>query len=199
MNTSRVLLGTVTTGFVLFTLGALREVADPAAAVRGSALLPTAMAGGACPTPKMSELARKWLVVSTGCTTDCTQTHLQKGDALSFAQDVSGADNFSVAVTPGTGARLASRTEGYTLVSDGVGNATGPIVFEHNKLDGSPLQLHWLIVNLRSFDSDGLGACQLRGRVQVCAAEPAKGATSCGTLQHAGIIHIEPQADDPPP
>ena len=81
----------------------------------------------------------------------------------------------------------------------GVGNVSGPIVLGHDVLDGSPLQLHWLIVNLRSFDSDGLGACQLRGRVQVCAAEPAKGATSCGTLQHAGIIHIEPQADDPPP
>ena len=162
------------------------------------ASLPTA-SGGACLTPKMSELARKWLVVSTGCPPTARRPTCRRA-TLSFAQDVSGADNFSVAVSPGTGARLASRTEGYTLVSDGVGNATGPIVFEHNKLDGSPLQLHWLIVNLRSFDSDGPVRCLPAARPRAGLRGGAgHGATSCGTLQHAGIIHIEPQVDDPPP
>lgn len=192
MKSKQVVLATVTTGFVLFTLGALREAGDPRLAAAGDAWLPTARAAEACPVPPASRLAGDWKIVSTGCTTDCRQTHLQKGDRMSFVQDVSGESRFSLTVTPvGTG-RAVSRTEGETLVADGVGNVTGPIVFEHDRLDGSPLELHWLIVKLRQYDADGLGRCQLRGRVQVCDSEPAAGATGCTSLQHAGELHIEP-------
>lgn len=197
MKPSIAMKASVAAGFVLFTVGALRELADPAAAARGG-LMPVARAAEACPTPKVDELARDWVIVNSTCT-ECRSTHLQKGDRIRFARDLSGAASFSAVVTPGSSGRKGSLTEGYSLVSDGVGNVTGPIVLGHDPLDGSPLQLHWLIVKIRSFDSDGLGSCALRGRLQVCDAEPGKGATSCTAQQHAGEIHIEPSVDPPPP
>jgi hypothetical protein len=190
MNITRAALAAVSAGFVLFTIGALREVADPSAAVRGTGLIATAQAATSCELPPIDKLARPWIVTSAGCT-DCKQAHLQKGDKLKFDQDVSGETNFSLKMKPAKSERILSRTAGYTLVADGVGNVTGPVVFDHDPLDGSPLELHWLIVKLRSYDSDGLGNCKLRARVQVCGSEPAKGATSCTSLQHAGEIHLE--------
>ncbi|MCU0760520.1 MAG: hypothetical protein MUF07_15175 [Steroidobacteraceae bacterium] len=190
MNITRAALAAVSAGFVLFTIGALREVADPAAAARGTGLIATAQAATACELPPIDKLARAWVVTSTGCT-DCKQTHLQKGDKLKFDQDVSGEANFSLKQKPAKSDRILSRTAGYALTADGVGNVTGPVVFDHDPLDGSPLDLHWLIVKLRSYDSDGLGSCKLRARVQVCGSEPAKGASSCSRLQHAGEIHLE--------
>ena len=191
MTKTKATLTVLVGGFVLFTLGALREVVDPVAAARDGGMMPRAVAATACDVPKLDELARNWKVVSTGCT-DCQQSHLQVGDALSFAKDVSGENNFAVEVKPGKADRQASRTEGYALRADGVGNVTGPIVFEHNVLDGSPLQLHWLIVKVRQYDADGLGQCKLAGRVSVCTEEPAAGASSCTAQQHAGSLHIEP-------
>ncbi len=192
MNKTRATLAVLVTGFVLFILGALREIVDPVAAAREGGLTPRAMAAGACPIPSLDELATEWKVSSTGCTTDCKQTHLQVGDKLTFGKDISGASQFSLDVKPGKPDRVASRTEGFTLRSDGVGNVSGPIVFEHNVLDGSPLQLHWLIVKLRKHDANGLGQCNLRARVSVCGNEPAAGASSCTSLQHEGEIHIDP-------
>lgn len=197
MKPSLAIQASVAAGFVLFTVGALRDLADPSAAVRGNGLMPAAVAAESCPLPKVDALARDWVIVSTTCA-DCRSTHLQKGDRLRFEKDVSGAANFSAVVTPASTGRKGSRTEGYTLASDGVGNVSGPIVLGHDPLDGSPLDLHWLIVKVRSVDTDGLGSCALRGRVQVCAEEPAQGATSCTTQQHAGVIHIEPSLDPPP-
>lgn len=191
MNKTKATLTVLAGGFVLFILGALREVVDPVAAARDGNLMPRAVAATACGIPKLDELARNWKVVSTGCT-DCKQGHLQVGDALSFAKDVSGESNFALEVKPGKAGRQVSRTEGYTLRADGVGNVSGPIVFEHNVLDGSPLQLHWLIVKVRQYDADGLGHCKLAGRMSVCTEEPAPGASSCTSQQHAGSIHLEP-------
>ena len=191
MNKTKATLTVLAGGFVLFILGALREVVDPVAAARYGSLVPRAVAGTACDIPRLDELARTWKVVSTGCT-DCKQRHLQVGDALSFAKDLSGENNFALEVKPGTAGRPGSRTEGYTLRADGVGNVTGPIVFEHDLLDGSPLQLHWLIVKVRRYDADGLGQCKLAGRVSVCTDEPAAGASSCSSRQHDGELHIEP-------
>lgn len=199
MKSSIAIRASVAAGFVLFTVGALRELVDPAAAARGGSLLPTAVAAESCPLPKVDELARDWVIVSSTCTTDCRSSHLQKGDRVRFARDVSGAASFSAVVSPSTEGRKGSRTEGYTLGSDGVGNVSGPIVLGHDVLDGSPLQLHWLIVKVRKVDTDGLGSCALRARVQVCDDEPAKGATSCTAQQHAGEIHLEPLPDPYPP
>lgn len=192
MNKTKATQLVLISGFVLFTLGALREVVDPIAAARGDGLMPRAMAASACPVPRLDELERSWTVASTGCTTDCKQTHLQVGDKLSFGKDISGELNFSMAVAPGKPGRAASSTEGFTLRSDGVGNVTGPIVFEHSVLDGSPLQIHWLIVKIRKYDADGLGQCKLRARVAVCGEEPAAGAASCTSRQHEGEIHLDP-------
>lgn len=191
MNKTKATLTVLAGGFVLFILGALREVVDPVAAARDGSLMPRAVAATACDMPRLDELARNWKVVSTGCT-DCKQGHLQVGDALAFAKDVSGESNFSLEVKPGKAGRQVSRTEGYALRADGVGNVSGPIVFEHNPLDGSPLQLHWLIVKVRQYDADGLGQCKLAARVSVCSDEPAPGASSCTSQQHAGSIHLEP-------
>lgn len=191
MNITRAAIAAVSAGFVLFTVGALREMVDPAAAARGDGLLPAAQAATSCGVPPAKALARSWEVVSTGCT-NCKQTHLAKGDTLKFDQDLSGEPNFSVVVTPAKAGRAKPRSEGYALVADGVGNVTGPVVFEHDPLDGSPLDLHWLIVKLRQYDVDGSGRCALRARVQVCDREPAKGASSCSSLQHAGEIHLDP-------
>jgi hypothetical protein len=83
--------------------------------------MPRAVAATACDIPKLDQLARNWKVVGTDCK-DCKQGHLQVGDPLSFAKDVSGENNFSVAVTPGKTGRRASRTEGFALRADGVGN-----------------------------------------------------------------------------
>lgn len=191
MNRTKATLTILAGGFVLFIFGALREAVDPVAAARDGSLMPRAVAATACDIPNLDELARNWKVVSTGCT-DCKQGHLQVGDAMSFAKDISGENNFAVEVKPGKAGRRASRTEGYALRPDGVGNVSGPIVFEHNVLDGSPLQLHWLIVKVRKYDADGLGQCKLAGRVSVCTEEPAPGASSCSSRQHDGALHIEP-------
>ncbi len=194
MNKTKATLIFLIAGFVLFIVGALREIADPIAAARESSLMPRAMAAEACDVPRADALAQRWVVASTGCTSNCKQTHLQVGDVLAFDKDVSGELNFSLDVKPAksAAARLASRTAGYALRSDGVGNVSGPIVFEHSVLDGSPLQLHWLIVKLRNYDADGLGKCELHARMEICNDEPAPGATSCSDQQHAGAIHLDP-------
>jgi hypothetical protein len=87
---------------------------------------------------------------------------------------------------------VAAKSVGYALRSDGVAGVKGPIVLDHDPLDGSPLDLHWLIVDVRAYDSDGYGTCKLTGRVQVCTTEPAAGASTCDDKQHGGIILIDP-------
>jgi hypothetical protein len=189
MTKNKALLTALAAGFVMFIVDGVRERMDPLA--HGTGLVPTAAAAGSCGVARPEELARNWVIRSTSCA-DCNEGHLQVGDVLDFRRDVSGALAFSVDVRPGKAGRAASKTDGYTLESDGVGNATGPIVLGHNVLDGTPLQLHWLIVKIRRYDADGLGDCQLRARIQVCDEEPARGAGACTNRQHAGEIHAEP-------
>jgi hypothetical protein len=176
-------------GFVLIVVDGVRERMEPLA--RGAGLVPTAVAaGGSCAAARLDDLEDDWVVRSTSCT-DCKQDHVQVGDLLSFRRDLSGALAFSLDVRPGKADRAASKTVGYALESDGVGNASGPIVLGHSTLDGTPLQLHWLIVKIRRYDADGLGDCRLRARIQVCDEEPARGAGACSSQQHGGEIHAD--------
>lgn len=191
MTQTKAALYVLVFGFVAFVLDGLMQRLNATAPTLQHGLIATAGAAGSCPIPPVRALAATWRVTLDQCSGTCVAGHLRVGDQLTFAQDVSGAENFSLAVAPGSGGRRPSRTEGTTLASDGVGNVKGPIVFEHNVLDGSPLQLHWLIVKIRSYDVDGLGQCKLRGRISVCGAEPARNATSCGPQQHMGDISVE--------
>ncbi len=194
MNVSKAAAAVAVAGFVLFIVDGMRERLDPQAAASRSALLATAQAavGGSCPAARTDDLAGNWKISSVACLGDCKQAHLGAGDKLRFEKDVSGEDNFGLEVRGATSKGSASRTIGYAMRSDGVGNVTGPIVLSHSVLDGTPLQTHWLIVKIRRFDVDGLGACKLRARIAVCDSEPANGAGSCSTQQHGGELHAEP-------
>jgi hypothetical protein len=178
----------VALGFVVFTIDGLWGAVDPQHAQMRFAPIPTAQAQAVCPVPSVERLAGKWTVLSVGCDGDCEDAHVAQGDQFVFTRDVAPQAAFAAAINPVSAARRAARTEGPSLASDGVGNVTGPIVFGHSTLDGSPLQLHWLIVKLRAYDIDG--DCKLRARVEVCDYEPARGASSCTSKQHNGIIHI---------
>lgn len=178
----------VALGFVVFTIDGLWGAIDPQHHQMRFDAIPTAKAQAVCPVPSIEKLAGSWKVRSAGCDGDCQDAHVAAGDQFVFTRDFAPQAAFALAINPASSARRASRTEGPSLASDGVGNVTGPIVFGHSTLDGSPLQLHWLIVKLRAYDVDG--ACELRGRVEVCDYEPARGASSCNSKQHNGLIHI---------
>jgi hypothetical protein len=178
----------------MFLLDVSRQYLSPSTTDQTLAWVGTAAAAGAaCPIPPIAALARDWKVTAVDCSTAaCKATHFAVGDKLTFEQDISGARNFSLVAQPlNPGARRA-RTEGYELRSDGIGNATGPIVLDHNPLDGTVLQLHWMIVRLRSYDADGLGLCKLHALAVVCDQEPAKGSSQCSDHQHGGDIHLDP-------
>ena len=194
MTKTKALICTLGFGFVMFVLDVSRQYLSPAVPTQTSAFVGTAAAAAsACPIPPIDALAREWRVTAVGCATAaCKATHLSVGDKVTFEQDISGARNFSIATQPlKPGARRAP-TEGYELRSDGVGNAVGPIVLDHDPLDGTPLDVHWMIVKLRSYDADGMGLCKLHALAVVCEQEPAKGSSQCSDHQHAGQIHLDP-------
>lgn len=177
----------------IFVLGGVHH--DVRASSPTASWLPVAAAEaapGVCPVPSLSEVAGDWVVRSAKCTNGaCKRAHLAVGDRVRFQRDVSGEANFSVDFVPSATKRRA-QTDGYTLRSDGVAGLKGPIVLDHDPLDGSPLDLHWLIVQIRSYDSDGFGTCKLTGLIQVCESEPAAGASECGAQQHGGSIVVGP-------
>ena len=177
---------------VIFVLGSVQQDAAPAHA--RLALVSTAEASTAtCAVPSLDRLPGTWVVRSSRCASgDCARAHFGPGDRVRFERDVSGESNFSVTVTDRVKNAVGARSVGYALRSDGVAGVKGPIVLDHSPLDGSPLDLHWLIVDVRAYDADGYGTCKLTGRVQVCSSEPAAGATSCGDKQHGGIIIMDP-------
>ena len=180
----------VAAGFVVFALEGLLSKVDSAGARALALWMPTAGAATSCPAPSIEELARTWTVRSTGCSGDCKDAHVSIGDKFTFTRNYDERPSFSLDVKPADPAsRKAMRTAGHTLAGDGVSNAVGEIVLT---LDGTPLQTHWLIVMLRSYDLDGSGDCQLAARVAVCDQEPAKGATACSAQQHNGLIHLWP-------
>jgi hypothetical protein len=180
--------------FVILLLDIMRQSISPTTPTRTTPLIGTVMAAdGACPIPPLERLAGDWHVTSVGCTTAaCKATHFSVGDKLTFQQDVSGARNFSIAAEPSKPGARRAHSEGYELRSDGIGNATGPIVLDHDPLDGTPMQLHWMIVKLRAHDADGFGLCKLHALAVVCEQEPAKGSSQCTDQQHAGNIHLDP-------
>jgi hypothetical protein len=191
MTVTKAAAAVTAVGFVLFIVEGVRERIDPLAAAQHGGVVASANAQvGACAAPGVAELSGNWVVRSVGCK-DCKQTHLNAGDKLSFAQDVSGDTNFALSVRA-PGSSKTSSTVGYALASDGVGNVTGPIVLSHSALDGTPLGLHYLIVKIRRYDVDGLGQCKLRARISVCDSEPARGAGACSAQQHGGEIHADP-------
>jgi hypothetical protein len=191
---AKALICIVSLGFVMFVMDVARQYLSPGTSAQASATAGTAVAAGsACPIPPIEALAREWRVTSVGCTTAaCKAAHFSVGDKLIFEQDISGAKNFSVAAKPLNPAALRARTEGYELRSDGIGNAVGPIVLDHNPLDGTTLQLHWMIVRLRSYDANGLGLCKLHALAVVCDQQPADGSSRCDDHQHGGDIHLDP-------
>jgi hypothetical protein len=177
----------------IFVLGSAQRDVDPAAG-GAFAFLPTAEAATAtCAVPSLDRLPGTWVVRSSRCPDGaCARSHLAPGDRVRFERDVSGEANFSVAVLGRGRNNVSAKSVGYALRSDGVAGVKGPIVLDHDPLDGSPLDLHWLIVDVRAYDSDGYGTCKLTGRVQVCTTEPVAGASTCGDKQHGGIILIDP-------
>lgn len=181
-------------GFVMFVLDVSRQYLLPAIPGNNPSWVATAMAASAaCPIPPMEALAREWRVTAVGCATPaCKASHFSVGDKITFEQDISGAENFSLAAKPLNPQARRAHTEGYELRSDGIGNAIGPIVLDHDPLDGTTLELHWMIVRLRSYDADGFGLCKLHALVNVCDAEPAKGSSGCTDHQHGGDIHLDP-------
>lgn len=191
MNSKQRIVLIAAAGFVVFALEGLLSKVDSASSRALALWMPTAGAATACPAPDIEELARTWTVRAVGCTGDCKDAHVAVGDKFVFARDYEQRPSFSLEVRPvAPGSRKAMRSEGHTLVSDGVSNAIGPIVLTHNLLDGTPLQTHWLIILLRSYDLDGSGDCQLAARVAICEQEPAKGATACSDQQHSGHVHL---------
>lgn len=183
----------VAASFVVFALEGLLSKVDSAGARALALWMPSAGAATSCPAPSIEELARTWTVRSSGCSGDCRDAHVSVGDRFTFARNFEQNPSFSLDVRPvDPASRRALRTAGHTLASDGVSNAVGEIVLTHNLLDGTPLQTHWLIVMLRSYDLDGSGDCQLAARVAVCDQEPARGATACSEQQHNGVIHLGP-------
>jgi hypothetical protein len=179
---------------VIFVLGGVkRETAVPD--VRPLlAWVPAAEAApAACAVPPVGAVAGDWIVSSARCDAGaCAKTHMNVGDRVRFDRDVSGEANFSVQVTSAASKAVSARSIGYALRSDGVAGLKGAVTLAHNPLDGSPLDLHYLIVDVRSYDADGYGTCKLTARVQVCDAEPASGATSCSAKQHGGVIILDP-------
>jgi hypothetical protein len=138
-------------------------------------------------------VAGTWVVSSSRCTSaSCLRPHLNAGDRLTFDRDISGEANFSLRIVPNGATAVTLRTEGYALRSDGVAGIKGPLVVTHDPREGNPLDLHWLIVDIRSYDPDGSGVCKLTGRVQVCTAEPRSGATACSDEQSGGSGTIDP-------
>jgi hypothetical protein len=178
----------------IFVLGGVRHDSVPADGRGLFAWVPAAEAAPAtCAVPSLNNLPGSWVVRSSACTNGtCARTHFEAGDRLQFQRDVSGEANFSVSFFSRARNAVAARSVGYGLRSDGVAGVKGPIVLDHHPLDGSPLDLHYLIVDVRAYDADGYGACKLTGRVQICTSEPAAGATSCSDKQHGGIIYIDP-------
>lgn len=179
---------------VIFVLGGVKREAGVPDARPLLAWLPAADAAtAACAVPSVGAIAGDWVVSSARCDGGaCAKTHMNVGDRVRFTRDVSGEANFSVEVTNGATKAVGARSVGYALRSDGVAGVKGPITLGHSPLDGSPLDLHYLIVDVRSYDADGYGTCKLTGRVQVCDAEPVAGATSCSAKQHGGVIIIDP-------
>lgn len=186
------MLVVVALGFVVFTIDGLWSAIDPQHSQMRFEPIPTAQAQAVCPVPSIEKLAGNWTVQSAGCHGDCKDAHVAPGDRFVFTRDVAPQAAFALMINSARSARRASKTAGPSLVSDGVGNVTGPIVFGHSTLDGSPLQLHWLIVKLRAYDVGG--ECSVRARVEVCDYEPAKGASSCNSKQHNGVIHLTPHS-----
>ncbi len=178
----------------IFVLGSVQRDVDPAQALARFAPVPAAEAQAAtCAVPSLQRLPGTWVVRSSRCSNGaCARAHLTPGDRVRFERDVSGEANFSVAVTDRAKNAVAARSVGYALRSDGVAGVKGPIVLDHDPLDGSPLDLHWMIVDVRAYDADGYGTCKLTGRVQICTTEPAAGASTCGDKQHGGIIIMDP-------
>jgi hypothetical protein len=178
---------------VVLLLDVVRQSMSPGATPSATPFIASAGAQSACPVPPVEKMAGTWRVTAVECTTPaCRATHFEVGDRMTLAQDISGAKNFSVAVAPAQAGGKRPHTEGYELRSDGIGNAVGPIVLDHNVLDGTPLQLHWMILKIHAYDADGFGSCKIRGLIAVCDQEPAQGSTVCSDRQHAGMIHIEP-------
>lgn len=188
------LLGLAATAalLVIFVLGSVQQDAAPGHARLN--FVPAAEAATAtCAVPSLERLPGTWVVRSARCANGaCAKAHFGPGDRVRFERDVSGEANFSVTVTDRAKSAVGAKSVGYALRSDGVAGVKGPIVLDHHPLDGSPLDLHWLIVDVRAYDADGYGTCKLTGRVQVCTAEPAAGATTCGDRQHGGIIIMDP-------
>lgn len=179
----------------IFVLDGLRERMPP---VAYAYVLPKVVSDAdaalaACALPKVGELARTWRVTSTQCTSGaCASAHLVPGDQLTFSRDISGAAQFALTIATKQLPVRYSKTEGYTLAADGVAAVKGPITFTHNALDGSPLDLHYLIVRLSAQDVDGSGTCKPHATIEVCVDQPAPGATSCAANQHNGLIHVDP-------
>jgi hypothetical protein len=178
----------------IFVLGSVQRDVGPGHSAPRLALVSTAEAATAtCAVPSLERLPGTWVVRSSRCTDGaCARAHLAPGDRLRFERDVSGEANFSVEVLGRARNAMAGKSVGYALRSDGVAGVKGPIVLDQDPRDGNPLDLHWLIVDVRAYDADGFGACKLTGRVQICTSEPAAGASSCGDKQHGGIIIMDP-------
>lgn len=187
--------GSVATAALLFifVLGGVQSDID--SRLPGAAFLASGTATAApavCPVPSLAAVPGVWVVKSAKCTSaECKRAHLAAGDRIRFERDISGEANFSLDFVPTATGRRA-KTDGYTLRSDGVAGLKGSITLDHDPLDGSPLDLHWLIVQFRAADSDGLGTCAVSGLVQICDSEPAPGATACGAKQHGGHIVVGP-------
>lgn len=192
MTKSRAFLLVAAFSFVVLLLDVLRQAKVTGAPAHVASIVSTAVAGGSCAVPPMEHLAGNWHVIAASCTSGaCKAAHFSIGDKLSFQQDISGVKNFSVAaVAAATGRRV--HTEGYELRSDGVGNAVGQVVLDHNPLDGTPLALHWMVAKLRSYDSDGMGNCKERATIAFCDQQPANGSAQCTTQQHDGGIVVDP-------
>jgi hypothetical protein len=179
---------------VIFVLGSVKREAAGSDGRPLLAWLPAAEAAPAeCAVPPVGALAQEWVVRSSRCTDGaCAKTHLGVGDRFRFDRDISGEASFSLDVINAATKARSARTVGYALRSDGVAGVKGPITLAHDPLDGSPLDLHYLIVDVRAYDANGDGTCRLTARVQVCTDEPGPGATSCGAKQHGGVIILDP-------
>lgn len=177
----------------IFVLGGVQGEID--SRLPGSELFAGGTAHAApavCRAPSLTDVAGDWVVRSAKCTSPgCKRAHLSPGDRLRFERNISGEATFSADFVPAATGRR-TKTDGYTLRSDGVAGLKGAITLEHDPLDGSPLDLHWLIVQFRAQDADGFGTCSLSGHVQFCDSEPGAGATSCSSKQHEGTIIIGP-------
>jgi hypothetical protein len=193
MTKIKAIVWTLGFGVIVLLLDVVRQSMFPDATPGATPFVATAGAQTACPIPAVERMAGSWRVTAVECTTAaCKATHMAVGDRVNVEQDISGAKNFSVAVNAAKPGAVRAHTEGYELRSDGIGNAAGPIVLDHNILDGTPLQLHWMIFKIRAYDADGFGSCKVRGLIAVCDQEPAKGATQCTNQQHGGMIHLDP-------